>query len=159
MSPGGNFGVCKDLLVLPLDHLYRFKEMLRISQMLPEGDIPPNPNAALQVEWFYMSFYRSDRAEYLHSRCKLCDETLATLAEYFESGFDVRVADSMLRKLRDEQVRVKARNEYRHKLQARYHDKLKRLANSQRRKHSWRRDRDGSNHGGKSRKRANYRER
>ena len=49
MSPGGNFGVHKDLLVLPMDHLHRFKEMLCISQMLPEGDIP-TPNAALQVE-------------------------------------------------------------------------------------------------------------
>ena len=62
--------------------------MLHISQMLPEGDIP-NPNAALQVEWFYMSFHRSDRAEYLRSRRKLWDEMLTTLAEYFESSFDV----------------------------------------------------------------------
>ena len=48
LSPGGDYGVRKDLLVLLLDHLHRFKEMLRIAQMLPEGDIP-NPNAALQV--------------------------------------------------------------------------------------------------------------
>jgi hypothetical protein len=123
--------------------------------MLPEGDIP-YPNAALQVEWFYMTFHHSDHAEYLRSGRKLCDETLTTLAEYIESGFDARVADSMLRKLRDKQVRVKACNEYRHKLQACYHDKLKRLANNRRREHSWRRDRDGSNHGSKSRERANH---
>jgi hypothetical protein len=49
MSPGGEFRVRKDLLVLPLDHFHRFKEMLLISQILPEGDIP-NPNAVLQVE-------------------------------------------------------------------------------------------------------------
>ena len=40
MMPGGDYGVCKELLVLPLDHLHRFKEMLQIAQMLPEGDIP-----------------------------------------------------------------------------------------------------------------------
>jgi hypothetical protein len=158
LSPGGDYGVRKDLLVLLLDHLHRFKEMLRIAQMLPEGDIP-NPNAALQVEWFYMTFHRSNRAEYLRSGRKLCDETLATLAAYFKSGFDARVADGMIRKLRDKQVRVKARNEYRHELQACYHDKLKCLSNNRRRKYSWRRDRDGSNHGGKSRERTNHRER
>ncbi len=157
MSPDGDYGVRKDLLVLPLDHLHRFKEMLQIVQMLPKGDIP-NPNAVLQVEWFYMTFHRSDRAEYLRSGRKLCNEMLATLVEYFESGFEARVADSTLRKLRDEQVRVKARNEYRHELHARYHDKLKRLANNRRREQSWRRDRDGSNHGGKSREQANHRE-
>ena len=42
MMPGGDYRIRKDLLVSPLDHLHRFKEM---------GDIP-NPNAALQVEWF-----------------------------------------------------------------------------------------------------------
>jgi hypothetical protein len=156
MSPGGNFGARKDLLVSPLDHLHRFKEMIRISQMLPEGDTP-NPNAALQVEWFYMSFHRSDCAEYLRSGRKLCDEMLATPTEYFKSGFDAGVANGMLCKLRDEQVCVKARNEYHHKLQACYHDMLKRLANSQRRAHSWRRDRDNINHGGKMREWANYR--
>jgi hypothetical protein len=156
--PGGDCRVRKELLVSLLDHLHRFKEMLRITQMLPEGDIPM-PNAALQVEWFYMTFHRSNRLEYLRSGRKLCDETLASLATYFESGFDARVADGTLRKLRNEQVCVKARNEYRHELQARYHDKLKRLANNRRRKQGWQRDRDGGSHGGKSRKRATHRER
>ncbi len=157
MSPGDDYRIHKDLLVSPLDHLHQFKEMLQITQMLPEVDIP-NPNAALQVEWFYMTFHRSDHAEYLRSRRKLCDESLMTLVEYFKSSFDVQVADGTLRKLCDEQVCVNARNEYRHKLQASYHDKLKCLANNQRHEHSWRRDRDGSNHGGKSRKRTSHRE-
>jgi hypothetical protein len=119
ISPGGDYRVRKDLLVSPLDHLHRFKEMLQIAQMLPEGDIP-NPKALLQVEWFNMTFHRSNRMEYLRSGRKLCDETLATLAAYLESGFDRRVADGTIRKLRDEQVCVKACNKYPHKLQARY---------------------------------------
>jgi hypothetical protein len=88
MSPGGDYGVRTDLLVLLLDHLHWLKEMLRIVQMLPEGDIP-NPNAALQVEWFYITFRCNDRAEYLRSGRKLCDEMLAILAAYFKSGFYV----------------------------------------------------------------------
>jgi hypothetical protein len=107
-----------------------------------------------------MTFHRSDRTEYLRSGRKLCDETLASLAAYFKSGFDARVADGSLRKLRDEQVRVQAQNEYRHELQARYHDKLKRFDNTRKREHSWQRnDRAGSSHGGKSRERSTYRER
>jgi hypothetical protein len=159
MMPGGDYRVRKELLVSPLDHLHRFKEMLRIAQMLPEGGIP-TPNTALQVEWFYMTFHRSNCVEYLRSGRKLCDETLASLAAYFESGFDARVADGLLRKLRNKQVRVKAQNKYCHELQAQYHDKLKRLANNRKREHSWRRDDcDGGSHGGKSRKRSTYRER
>jgi len=70
------------------------------------------------------------------------------------------VADRSLRKLRDEQVHVQARNEYRHEFQARYHDKLKRLTNNRKREYNWRReDRDGSSHGGKSREQSTYRER
>ena len=66
--------------------------------------------------------------EYLCSGRKLCDETLATLAEYFKGNFDVQVADGTLRKLCNEQVCVKGRNKYPHELQACYHDKLKCLA-------------------------------
>ncbi len=107
-----------------------------------------------------MTFHHSDRAEYLRSRRKLCDETLMSLTAYFESGFNARVADSLLHKLRDEQVRVQAQNEYRHELQAWYHVKLKRLANNRKRKHSWQRDDcDGGSHGGKLRERSTYRER
>jgi hypothetical protein len=67
MMPGSDYGVHKDLLVSSLDHLHQFKEMLQIAQMLPKGDIPA-PNTALQVEWFYMTFHHSNRAEYLRSR-------------------------------------------------------------------------------------------
>jgi hypothetical protein len=106
-----------------------------------------------------MTFHRSDRVDYLSSGRKLCNETLASLAAYFESGFDARVADGTIRKLRDEQVCMKARNEYRHELQARYHNKLKRLANNRRCKHSWRRNHYGSNHSGKSCEWATHHER
>jgi hypothetical protein len=90
MYPGSNFGSARisDLLILPMDHLHWFKKMMGIMQMLPEEDIQI-PNAALQVEWFYMSFHCSNHAEYLRSGRKLCDETLLTLAEYFKSVFNV----------------------------------------------------------------------
>ena len=78
-----------------MDHLHRFQEMLRISELLPAGDIPP-PNAALQVEWFYMSFHKSDRSEYVRSGRKLSDEMLDSLAEYFGAIFNAKLGNGSL---------------------------------------------------------------
>jgi hypothetical protein len=100
---GGDYEIHKDLLASPMDHLHRFQEMLSISELLPAGDIPP-PNAALQVEWFYMSFHRSDLSEYVRSVQKLVDETLDSLAEYFEAIFNARLNDGLLQLKREEQI-------------------------------------------------------
>jgi hypothetical protein len=104
MVPGGDHGIHKDLMMQPLDHLHRFQEMLRIAELLPEGDLT-KPNAALQVEWFYMSFHNSNRLEYVRSGLRLCDETLTTLAQYFESIHNARVNDGLLQKKREDQIR------------------------------------------------------
>jgi hypothetical protein len=126
MAPGGDHGIHKDLMTQPLDHLHRFQEMLRIVELLPEGDIA-SPNAALQVEWFYMSFHKSDCSEYVRSGRRLFDKTLTTLAQYFESIHNTRVSDGSLQRKREDQVRQAARREFRHELQSRYHNKLKRI--------------------------------
>lgn len=60
LAPGGDHVFHKELMMTPMDHLHRFQEMLRISEKLPAGNIPV-PNAALQVEWLYMSYHKSDR--------------------------------------------------------------------------------------------------
>jgi hypothetical protein len=70
LAPGGDHGIHKELLMCPLDHLHCFEEMLHITKLLLERDIP-TPNAALQVQWFYMSFHRMDCTEYVCSRRKL----------------------------------------------------------------------------------------
>ncbi len=57
---------------------------MRVADLLPKGDIPM-PTKQLQVEWFYMTFHKSDCVEYVQSGCKLSDETLQTIAEYFQS--------------------------------------------------------------------------
>jgi hypothetical protein len=56
---------------------------MRVGGLLSKGDIPM-PNKQLQVEWFYMTFHKSDHVEYVQSGCKLRDETLQTVAEYFQ---------------------------------------------------------------------------
>ncbi len=80
LAPGGDHGGHKELLTSPLDHLHCFEEMLCITKLLHEGDLPP-PNTALQVEWFYLSFHCSDYTEYVRSGCKLSNEMLQTLAK------------------------------------------------------------------------------
>ena len=111
MAPGGDHGIHKDLMTSLLDYLHRFQEMLRIVEILPGGDIPTT-NAALQVEWFYMSFHKSDCLEYLHSRRRLGDETLLSLVEYFESMYCVCLGNGSLQKKREDQIRQLAHCEY-----------------------------------------------
>lgn len=103
LHPGGEYPYRKALTVTPLDHKRQLKEMLRTALLLPPGDIP-NPSEGLVVQWFYMSFHKSDRAEYIRSGRRLDNETLETLALYFQAIHDAKVADGSLQ--RQEQQRV-----------------------------------------------------
>jgi hypothetical protein len=97
LAPSGDHGILKELLASPLDHLHCFEEMLCITKLLPKGNHPP-PNAALQVEWFYMSFRCSDHMEYVHSGHKLNDETLQILAKYFKSIFLNHLSNDLIQR-------------------------------------------------------------
>ncbi len=59
LQPGGDYNIRKALTAKPLDHLHRWEEMLRVAELLPEGDLE-KPSTSLSVEWFYMTFHRSD---------------------------------------------------------------------------------------------------
>jgi hypothetical protein len=66
MQSGGDHIFQKPMMHSPMDHLRRFKEMIWMAAALPAGDMHP-PNQALQLEWFYMSFHKEDRAKYVES--------------------------------------------------------------------------------------------
>ena len=70
MALGGDYNVQKALTTKPIDHLHRWEEIIRVAELLPAGDIE-TPNSDLQVEWFYMTFHKTDRVEYVRSGCKL----------------------------------------------------------------------------------------
>ena len=93
LAPGGDYNVQKLLVTRPIDHLHRWEELLRVAELLPAGDII-TPSAKLQVEWFYMTFHKSDCVEYVRSGRKLRDENLQTLTEYFESIYDSRTIET-----------------------------------------------------------------
>jgi hypothetical protein len=103
--------------------------MLRITKLLPKGDIP-EPNNTLQVQWLYMSFHCSDHAEYVRSGRKLNDETLQTLVEYFESIFLAQFGDGSIQQKHDDQLRTAAKRKLCRKLEEHYRHKLKKLVAS-----------------------------
>ncbi len=96
MMPGGNYNVQKRIKMSPIDHLHRWEEMMCIVGLLPMGNNIEMPNTQLQVECFYMTFHKSDHAEYVQSQHKLCDKMLQTLAEYFQSIHETRENDGSL---------------------------------------------------------------
>ena len=67
-----------DIMTRPLDHLRRFNKIVRISKLVPRGNIA-DPSVELQVQWLYMSYHRLDRAKYVESEKVLKTETLELL--------------------------------------------------------------------------------
>ncbi len=58
--------------------------MMHVAGLLPKGNIP-TPNKQLQVEWFYITFHKSDHVKYVQSGSKLSNKMLQNVAEYFQS--------------------------------------------------------------------------
>ncbi len=52
--------------------------MIWTAEALLAGDMHP-PNKALQLEWFYMSFHKEDRAKYVESGRRLSDKMLKSV--------------------------------------------------------------------------------
>ncbi len=86
-----------------------------MAEALPAGDMHP-PTKALQLEGFYMSFHREDRAKYVESGQHLSNEMLKSVAEYFENIFNLQVADGSLAKKRERQIEQWVRRKVRQKL-------------------------------------------
>jgi hypothetical protein len=102
-----------------------------IAGLLPKGDIL-TLNEQLQVEWLYMTFHKSDRAEYVRSRCKLDNETLQTIAEYFQSIHETHENNGNLTHHQVEKIWAEAKCKLRCKLEEQLGRK-KRLLSNQRR--------------------------
>ena len=108
LAPGGDHRILKDLLTAPRDHARRFKEMLRIAELLPPGEAQP-PSDKLAVQWYYMTYHRADRAEYVKSGKKLAAKTIETLTAYFQSLFAQRKNDGTLERAEVDRIRNRAK--------------------------------------------------
>jgi hypothetical protein len=111
------------MIQTPVEHLQRFKEMIRMAEALPVGDMHLH-NQALKLEWFYMSFPQEDRAKYVESGRRLIEETLESLAGYFENIYNSQVADGSLHKKRKRQIKQCIRRDMRHELHKGFDEKV-----------------------------------
>jgi hypothetical protein len=127
LQPGGDYVFQKLMMQSPVEHLRQFKEMIWTAEALPAGDMHP-PNQVLQLEWFYMSFHKEDRAKCIESGRCLSNETLKSVAEYFKNIFNLQVADGSLAKKHERQIEQGVRREMRHKLRKRYNEKVRLVA-------------------------------
>jgi len=96
-QPGGNFQVRKDLGTSAIEHRHRFDELLRVAELLPAGDIAM-PNKSLTLEWFYMTFHKSERDQFITSGRRFVDETIESVTEYFESLYNIKKSSGKLQK-------------------------------------------------------------
>ncbi len=71
-----------------------------------------------------MSFHQEDRAKYVERVRRLIEETLESLAEYYENIFNSQVADGSLAKKRKCQIEQCVRCDMRHELRKRYDEKV-----------------------------------
>ncbi len=97
--------------------------MIRMAEALPAEDVHP-PNQALQLEWFYMSFHKEDRAKYVESSRHLSNETLESVTEYFKNIFNLHVSDGSVLKKHKCQIEQCVRHKMRHELCKRYNKKV-----------------------------------
>ncbi len=107
LAPGGDHKILKDLLTPPREHACRFKEILCITELLPTGKTPP-PSDKLAVQWYYMTYHRADRHEFVKSGKKLSNETIELLTAYFQSFFAQRKSDGMLERAEVDRLKNRA---------------------------------------------------
>ena len=106
MQPGGDYRLTKDLVTPPRLHAQRFKEMLRVAELLPAGDFP-KPSEALALQWYYMSYHKSNRKKYVLSGKTLKDATFKTVTTFFQALYEQKKGDGSLE--REEVERLKKR--------------------------------------------------
>jgi hypothetical protein len=70
LAPRSDYNVQKALVTKPIDHLHCWEEMLHVAELLPVGNII-TLSAKLQVNWFYMTFYKTNQVKYICSGWKL----------------------------------------------------------------------------------------
>ena len=150
LAPGGDKSFLRDIMTAPTAHLRRFNEMVRISKLLPEGNIP-DPSPRLQVQWLYMSYHRNDRSQYVLSGKVLDDESLETLTAYFQAIHDQKVSDGTLQRQQQQSTkRDERRDNYKSRSDSRHSSSR---GKTYERRHDDRRDRGYDRDRGRERSR------
>ena len=69
--------------------------MLRIAETLPAGDIP-KPSDVLALQWYYMSYHKSDREKFVLCGKTLEDATVDTVTAFFQALYEQKKLDGSL---------------------------------------------------------------
>jgi len=114
------------------------------------------PNESLTLEWFYMTFHKSERDQFITSGRRLVDKTIEFVTEYFESLYNIKKSSGKL-KIQLEQRDHKKYEAQRGTTKNRYDDKMRNMADERRTSHSCSyRDNRNRNHGSKTYCNSNY---
>ena len=129
-QPGGDFQVQKDLVTLAIEHRHRFDELFFVADLLPAGDIKM-PNKSLALKWFYMTFHKSERDQFVTSGQGLVDEMINSITEYFKLLYNIKKSSGKL-KLQLEQRDRKKSDFQRDAAKSKYNNKMRYMANGRR---------------------------
>ena len=55
------------------------------------------PNESLTLEWFYMTFHKSEREQFIMTGRRLVDETIESITEYFELLYNIKKSNGKLK--------------------------------------------------------------
>jgi hypothetical protein len=84
------------------------------------------PNESLTLKWFYMTFHKSERDQFIMSGRRLAEETIKSVTEYFESLYNVKKSSGKLQKQLKQRDHKK--DEARGSIKSRYDDKVRNMA-------------------------------
>jgi hypothetical protein len=56
------------------------------------------PNESLTLEWFYMTFHKYERDQFITSGRRLVNETIESVTEYFESLYNIKKSSGKLKR-------------------------------------------------------------
>ena len=93
------------------------------------------PNESLTLEWFYMTFHKSECDQFIMSGRRLVDESIESVTEYFELLYNIKKSNCKL-KLQLEQRDRKKSEAQRGTVKNRYDDKMRNMADECRTSHS-----------------------
>ena len=89
------------------------------------------PNESLTLKWFYMTFHKSERNQFIMSGRRLVDETIESVTEYFESLYNIKKSSGKLQKQLEQRDHKKYEAQ-RGSTKNRYNDKMRNMANEHR---------------------------
>jgi hypothetical protein len=84
------------------------------------------PNESLTLEWFYMTFHKSERDHFIMSGQQLAKEMIESVTEYFESPYNVKKSSGKLQKQLEQRDHKK--DETRGSIKSKYNNKLRSMA-------------------------------